>query len=226
MNRIDVIQKIINKTHAKSYLEIGISRGDCFLSVQARRKVAVDPKFNLPAKLGLKVRLRNSHSEYFEMTSDRFFAETDVSGGFDVAFIDGMHTYEQSLKDVENVLKVLSPKGVIVMHDCNPQSAASAWPANSYAHAASLNLPGWNGGWMGDVWKTVCHLRSCHTDLRVFVLDCDFGLAVLTRGKPDEMLKLSAAELEKLDYSFLAANRQQLLNLKPESYFPEFLRTL
>jgi hypothetical protein len=226
MNRIDVIQKIIRKTGAKYYLEIGVSRGDCFLSIKARRKVAVDPKFNLPQERKLKIRWRNRRSQYHELTSDDFFSKVRFPHSFDVIFIDGLHTYGQSLKDVENALGILGQNGVIIMHDCNPLDPATAYPAQSYAHAASLGLPGWNGGWMGDVWKTICHLRSQRTDLKVFVLDCDFGLGIITRGAADDVLGLAAGELQKMDYHSLADNRRKLLNLKGEDYFPEFLRTL
>ena len=226
MNRVKVIQKIINKTGAQNYLEIGVSKGDCFLSIKARRKVAVDPKFNLPVKRSLKMKWDNRNSQYYEMPSDDFFAKVKLPHGFDVAFIDGMHTYQQSLKDFENAFAVLGKKGVILMHDCNPLDAATAHPAESYSHAASLKLPGWNGGWMGDVWKTIVHLRSQRRDLKAFVLDCDFGIGIITRGEPTEVLDISPAELQKMDYKELEKNRRQWLNLKSEDYLKEFLRTL
>jgi len=226
MNRVKVIQKIINKIGGQNYLEIGVSRGDCFLAIQARRKVAVDPKFNLPAKRSLKIKWRNRHSEYYELPSDEFFSKVKLPHGFDVAFIDGLHTYQQSLKDFENVFSTLGHKGVVIMHDCNPLDAATAHPADSYSHAAALKLPGWNGGWMGDVWKTIVHLRSQRRDLRAFVLDCDFGLGIITRGQPEDPLDISPADLQKMDYQDLEKNRKHWLNLKSEDYFHDFVRTL
>jgi hypothetical protein len=226
MNRIDVIQKIIDKTGAQNYLEIGVSNGHCFLSIKARRKVAVDPKFNISSKRKWKTLFRNFGSQYYELPSDDFFATVKLPHGFDVVFIDGLHTYQQTLKDVDNTLRVLSKNGVIIMHDCNPLDAATAHPANSQPHAASMNLPGWTGAWMGDVWKTVSHLRSQRPDLRVFTLDCDCGLGIITRGEAEDVLKVPVAELELMSYDALAKNRRQLLNLKGEDYFPEFLKTL
>ncbi|MGA2030367.1 MAG: class I SAM-dependent methyltransferase [Verrucomicrobiota bacterium] len=195
MNRIDVIQKIIDKTGAQSYLEIGVARGECFLSIKVQRKVAVDPKL----RFFLKFKLRSQGAGYYQLASDDFFAKVKLPHGFDVVFIDGLHTYQQSLKDVENALSVLNENGVIVMHDCNPPGAAAAHPANSPGHAASLGLPGWTGGWCGDVWKTVCHLRSQRTDLRVFTLDCDCGLVIVTKGKPDNQLDLTESRFAKIE---------------------------
>ena len=226
MNRTEVIQKIIDRTGAQNYLEIGVSRGDCFLSIKAPRKVAVDPKFKLSLRRRLKWAFRNLRSRYYESTSDDFFAKVKLPHGFDVVFIDGLHTYGQSLKDVENALGVLGEKGVIIMHDCNPTDAASAHPADSQQHAASMGLPGWTGWWMGDVWKTICHLRSQRPDLKVLVLDCDCGLGIITRGGADDMLNLPVTELKELDYDDLAKNRKRFLNLKDESFFPEFLKTI
>ena len=226
MNRIDVIQQIIDHTGAQNYLEIGVSKGHSFLAIKARRKVAVDPKFMVSPRHKLKKIFRNWRSRYYEMTSDDFFAKVKLPHGFDVVFIDGKHTYQQSLKDFENALSVLGQHGVILMHDCNPPDATMAHPAESPAHAASLGLPGWHGAWMGDVWKTICHLRSQRPDLRAFVLDCDCGLGIITRGAAGQVLKLAASELQQMDYEALASNRRQWLDLKPEGYFPEFLQTL
>lgn len=226
MNRIDVIQQIIDHTGAQNYLEIGVSKGDCFLAIKARRKVAVDPKFNVSPRRKLKKIFRNWRAQYYEMASDDFFATVRFPHSFDVVFIDGKHTYQQSLKDFENALSVLGQHGVILLHDCNPPDATMAHPGESPAQVAALGLPGWHGAWMGDVWKTICHLRSQRSDLRVLVLDCDCGLGIITRGAAGQALNLAASELPELDYAALASNRQQWLNLKPESFFPEFLQTL
>lgn len=46
-----VIQIIIDRIKAASYLEIGVLAGDVFLQMKARRKWAVDPEFKIgPAK--------------------------------------------------------------------------------------------------------------------------------------------------------------------------------
>jgi SAM-dependent methyltransferase len=222
MNRIDVIQKIIDKTGAQNYLEIGVARGECFLSIKAQRKIAVDPKL----RFLLKLKLKSQDAKYYQLTSDNFFAKVKLPHGFDIVFIDGLHTYQQSLKDVENALSVLNENGVIVMHDCNPPDAAAAHPANSPGHAASLGLPGWTGGWCGDVWKTVCHLRSQRMDLRIFTLDCDCGLGIVTKGKPENQLELAEVDLRKLTYDDLAKSRNQFLNLKDENSLSEFLQTI
>lgn len=229
MKRTEIIQKIIDKTKARTYLEIGVFRGSNFFPVKAGRKIGVDPQFSFGSRRKIKWWFKNLHNllaRYYETDSDSFFARNSLDGGVDVAFIDGLHTYQQSLKDVENSIKRLNPRGVIIMHDCNPQSEAAACPALSIDHVAALNPPDWDGQWNGDVWKTICYLRSTRHDLNIFVLDCDQGLGIITRGKPEEVLSFTPAQVDNLTYSDLAKDRERLLNLKGKDYLFEFLKTI
>ena len=105
MLRTDVIQKIIDKKKALRYLEIGVNNGDNFFPIEVAQKVAVDPSFAFPLERKLEWDAKNScnaTAEYITATSDDFFAKADAMAAFDVVFIDGLHTYEQSLQDVLN----------------------------------------------------------------------------------------------------------------------------
>jgi hypothetical protein len=226
MDRYGVIQRSIDKISGENYLEIGVLGGHLFFRIKAKRKVAVDPHFSLSRKMRLRYPLRSLNARYFEMTSDAFFSQIRLPFQFDVVFVDGLHTYQQVLRDVENSLSRLTQNGIIVMHDCNPISVSAAYPAASYEEVCSLNLPGFNDEWSGDVWKAVSFLRSQRKDLRVFVLDCDYGLGIVRRGMPESILEMSEASIEKLSYSDLEANRVEFLNLKAPNYFDEFLATL
>jgi SAM-dependent methyltransferase len=234
MTKETIIQEIINRKKAKTYLEIGTGNGDHFLKIRARRKIAVDPDLS-----SLKIKKRKSKyyfrnitnlfNQYYEMTSDDFFKqEPEILQKYrlDFVFIDGLHSYEQALKDVLNSLRFLKEDGVIIMHDCNPASEAEAHPADSFEHAESLNLPGWNKYWCGDVWKTIVHLRANRSDLNIFVLDCDMGLGVITRAKQKGTLKYSPEEIKNLSYKDLEYNREKILNLKSLQYFKEFLNKM
>ena len=232
MNRVTVVQKIIDNTKAKTYLEIGVLAGDTFLRIKIKNKWGVDPNFEIEPLKKFRYYFKNPFNifnEYFNMDSDTFFAKEGTrSAGcvVDVALIDGLHTFSQSLKDVENTLKYLNEKGVIILHDCNPSSEAAAIPAQSISEVQKINPPGFNGVWNGDVWKTIAYLRATRKDLRVFVLDCDFGLGIITREAPENMLKYSAEEVHNLSYRDLSKDRQSLLNLKDVSYFKEFLKRM
>lgn len=230
IDRIYIIQKIIEHVKARTYLEIGVREGECFLRIKARRKIAVDPQMHITPTRKRKYIFRyffNLFNRYVRLTSDDYFMrerELLKRTGLDVIFIDGLHTYEQSLKDVLNALEYLNPGGVIIMHDCNPSSEAAALPAASYEHAA--NILGFSGEWNGDVWKTIVHLRSSRKDLDVFVLDCDQGLGIIARREPEAVLSFTPGEIDRLSYKDLDASRRDLLNLKSQEYIYEFIRTL
>lgn len=229
MHRTQVIQEILNKKKSPIYLEIGMGSGINFFSIKARRKIAVDPKFCFTKKNRIQWMFKNSDNfiaKYYNVTSDFYFAHLKKNYQFDVVFIDGLHTYKQSLKDFYNSLDNLKEDGIIIMHDCLPPNEQAAYPAQSYDAAASMNIPGWNGWWSGDVWKTICHLRSTHQDLKIFVLDCDSGLGIIRKGKPDNTLNLSLQEIESMTFKEFYQNKTEFLNLYADDFFLEFLKIL
>ena len=227
MDKSDVIQTVIDVRKAKTYLEIGVADGSTFLKIRARRKYGVDPEFHIRKKIKrFLLNPRNCFNNYFQMSSDVFFETQNrvlVKHGLDVVLVDGLHTYSQSFKDVENALRFLNPGGIIVMHDCNPPYEAAACPANSAEHAASLNVPGWTGAWNGDVWKTIVFLRSTRKDLRICVLDSEDGIGLISRGAAENVLEYSKEEVNSLTYKDLAADRTRMLNLKTIDYLRTYL---
>jgi hypothetical protein len=230
MNRITILNQILAKTARKRYLEIGVRNGQCFLEIKATKKFAVDPKFIIPRRRLLKKYLSNPYNflnRFFSLTSDDFFSS--IKNGrlknfrWDVVFIDGLHTYEQSLRDIENSLAVLDDNGFIVLHDCNPLSANAATTADSYEQVIGMGLKNWNGVWNGEVWKSIVHIRRKYPNLFVTVLNCDFGIGVITKIRQPEKLQITLPEdLNELTYDYLEKNRKSLLNLNE----PSFLNTL
>jgi predicted O-methyltransferase YrrM len=226
MDRREVIQKIIDATGAKRYLEIGVFQGTTFLQIKCRHKSAVDPDFRISPRARARWVLRNLGSRFYQMMSGDFFARYRSPKKFGVAFIDGLHSYAGSLADLEKTLGILDDGGVIIMHDCNPPTAAAETPADSWYDADAKKVPGWTGEWNGDVWKTIARIRSERDDLSVFVLDTDYGLGIITRGKPEKMLGLTPAEIHAFTYADLDAHRAEWLDLKPIGYLDGFLALL
>jgi hypothetical protein len=229
MNRLDIVQTVIDYRQARTYVEIGVKKGKVFLHIKARKKLAVDPVLKISLKRKVRACLSytfNFFNEYYNMTSDDFFKQHSERllqlGGPDVVFIDGLHTYIQTWKDVLNSLKHLSSRGVILMHDCSPASADQAAPAESREHAAVMNAAPRADGWSGDVWKTIVRLRSERADLRVGVVDCDHGVGIIFRGAPEGQLHFTEQEIDRLGYNDLEKDRRRLLNLKN----PHQLRTI
>lgn len=222
MNRIKAVKQALEGRTKPVYLEIGVKRGAAFRKITADEKIAVDPAFRLATRTRQSAEAKARATHYFEATSDDFFASEAAfleECGIDVALIDGLHTYDQVLRDIENTLRYLRDDGVIVLHDCNPATASIGFSAADYVARHRW----WQLLWSGDVWKAIVYLRSTRDDLRVAVLKCDFGVGVVRKGSPDSQLPYSATEIAALDYADLAANRQRLLNLQPPAYLEEFL---
>ena len=222
-DRIKLINQIIKKHNFTNYLEIGVYNGKCFLNIQCKRKIAVDPVFRIEWEFRkdttikkIKRKLFNQYSSFFTLKSDDFFQQNELLlKKFDpqIIFIDGLHTYHQSYQDVLNSLEFLSKDGVIIMHDCNPLNEIQGLPANSYKDVCDLNIPNWDQTWNGDVWKTIVRLRSERRDLNIKVLDTDHGLGIIRFGKPDSILNFNIDEIESFTYQDLERNRVKLLNL-------------
>jgi hypothetical protein len=106
-NFVTTICKIFN---SKTYLELGVRNGDTFSRIEAivNKSVAVDLKKSFTPKKGI----------FFEGTTDDFFTQNkDI---FDLIFIDANHDFDFVRSDLENSIKILSKKGVIILHDTDP----------------------------------------------------------------------------------------------------------
>ena len=217
--RVDTVQALIDSLRATNYLEIGVQSGDTYFWIKARKKMAVDPRFLFSAWDKLRWMRWNSYNvfnEYYPVASDTFFSKKSgllKRRGLDVVFVDGLHTFEQSLSDIENALRFLRGDGVIVVDDCDPPNEPASRPIK----------PAGNDPWCGDVWKSIAYLRSARRDLNVFVLDCAYGLGIVTRGSPENMLEYDPSGIKSMSYMDFAANREAILNIKNPDYLREFL---
>lgn len=222
--RWHILQAAVAILNARTYLEIGVADGAAILRVAAPNRIGVDP---MPTPQPIAAAMRRNPIDYYSMTSNEFFRSAPSvirSSGIDVAFIDGLHTYGQSLADVENCLAHLNPSGIIFVHDCNPFSEAIAAPAASYDEAVRLDPSGTMGLWMGDVWKTILHLRSCRNDLNVGVLDCDCGIGFIARGRSSASLPYTRQDIQRFSYRDLEMSRVEFLGLLPPRHLLEHLQ--
>jgi hypothetical protein len=110
MHRAEIIQGVIDHIGAVTYLEIGIGDAgvfDTFQRVECTFKVGVDIDSKAPP-LG-------PGDRFFPMSSRQFFDHAEEK--FDVIFIDGDHSYEESWRDFVAALDHLNEHGVILLHD-------------------------------------------------------------------------------------------------------------
>lgn len=231
MDRFRLIKNTIFSHSYTSYVEIGVYRGRSFLPVKCWKKIAIDPymKISWKGKLyGIYKNMYNINSKYYNLTSDNFFRNKAPkilgAGKIDLFFIDGLHTFEASLKDVLNSLKYLNKNGTIIMHDCFPPHKAAATPAASFQDAKKMNVNGWTGQWCGDVWKTIVYLKEKYPlNLNVAVLNSDFGLGIISFTTPIKS-KLEIDEdlfkrIESLTYESVFSNPEKTLGLREAKEF-------
>ena len=161
MNRTSLINSLIAKIGAKSYLEIGVHQGENFNKICCANRTAVDPVPPPPI---------TGEYKYFHSTSDEFFNSIDDDYTFDVIFIDGLHTAAQVKLDISNAMKRLNTGGFILCHDMNPLIEAH-------------QTPEYNGGhWNGDCWKAFVELRTKNKDWNFATVDTDQGCGVIWKG--------------------------------------------
>jgi len=197
-NRTDLLNHLAEKYNLQRYLEIGVQVPELnFDRIICKEKYGIDPD---PAARAT-----------YQVTSDDFFLNLDndggffeeasdiiESGGFDLIFIDGLHTAEQVKKDFENALNVLSPNGFIVLHDCNPlQEEHTIVPR-----------PTARGHWNGDVYKFASNLLC-----KKITIDIDNGCLVYSAKDGYTHFDFEKNWPYNNRWEFFNENRKSLLNL-------------
>jgi tetratricopeptide (TPR) repeat protein len=169
----EVLARVHEALRPRAYLEIGVEHGTSLaLAVHSRQVVGVDPVPRPPA------RALPAGARLFHMTSDAFFERyscADVFGeaAVDLAFIDGMHWFEYTLRDFGNVERWCGAGSTIVLHDCLPPHAVAA------ARERRSNF------WVGDTWKALECLLERRPDLNVTIVPCfPSGLVVIQNLDP------------------------------------------
>ena len=118
VRRIHAIQKLAG---AATYLEVGVNDGKTFFDVELPYKDAVDPEFRFEHEGMGTDRVR-----FFELTSDRFFGSQLPRSRYDIVFLDGFHTFEQTFRDFLATLPLSHEKTVWLIDDTVPCDAYSA----------------------------------------------------------------------------------------------------
>jgi len=184
--RFELIQFIINKYNLKKYLEIGVGTGLAFSRIKCELKVGVDP--------AIKDCIRTGEVLY-ALTSDNFFRGSKEK--FDIVFIDGLHLYEQTIRDIVNSWNCLNENGWIVIHDCLPRNAEMCTRKRN------------TDEWTGDVWKAIVWFRKMYASIECYVLDMDYGCGVIRKDSSEVSIK-DYLWLEELDFEWLQKNKEQL----------------
>ena len=140
-----------------TYIEIGVHDGGSLALARPETwSLAIDPA-------PVMTRSVPSNARLFVMTSDEFFATRNLATElarptFSLAFIDGLHLFEQVLRDFINLERHAGRDSVIVLHDCLPLDAVTSSRVRTTAF------------YSGDVWKAVLCLRLMRPDLSMAIV--------------------------------------------------------
>jgi hypothetical protein len=175
----------------ETYVEIGVGSGTTLaLARPPTRVVAVDPEPVLTASPRTEMHL-------FTETSDEFFARRRLAGllsggSVTFAFIDGLHRFEQCLRDFMNLEAYCDARSVIVLHDTVPLDE----PTQRRTRETIF--------WTGDVWKTVLVLQKYRPDLDVFTIPAaPTGLTVVIGLDPSSRILADAYDDAVRDFTDL-----------------------
>jgi tetratricopeptide (TPR) repeat protein len=166
---LDVIKDFHDLLKPRNYIEIGVFTGVSFrLTDENTRAIGIDPdpKLNtndLPKKHLL---VKDTSDNYF--SNNRI--EKDFSGeSIDLSFIDGLHLFENALKDFMNLERYSSSSSTILIHDMYPINAESSQRERI------------TDFWTGDVWKLALCLKEYRPDLDFKINPCPpSGIGVIT----------------------------------------------
>ena len=191
MNRVDIINSLIEKHNYNSYLEIGVNNPDnCLNHINCDLKHGVDPG------------VEGYYPVTYNMTSDEFFKINTLT--YDIIFIDGLHIDEQVEKDIYNSLSILNENGTIVLHDCNPPQIYHA--REDYGDKSTPV----GDYWTGTTWKAFVKVRCEIDNIYASVVDTDWGVGIIQYSEtPNKIIN----DNPYFSYNKFAENREKYLNL-------------
>lgn len=186
---LQVLKSLHHSCWPKLYVEIGVRGGDSLRCAHPNtRCIGIEKEFN--PVLAQQVNWVMNYT-----TSDHFFEiRADTARGFDLAFIDGDHSFEQALRDFNNLEALAKPSSIICLHDVIPMDEHTSRAEETSFHT-------------GEVWRLMQAIVAERHDLMAFTVPCaPSGLGMI--GKFDnaefsiEKAHWAARALEYADVPF------------------------
>jgi hypothetical protein len=219
--RIGILARALG---ARTYLEIGVARGVTFRSVEMPERTGVDPSFRFDTRS-----VADDSTLLVEATSDEYFATLPVDRTFDIMFLDGLHTAEQTYRDVCHALAHAHARTVILLDDTLPSDPWSALPDR----ARSVRLRGYESSdgvpWHGDVYKVVAMIDAFHQELDYrTIVGSGNPQTLMWRGRRDGngSAALTIDEIARLSYFDLLDRRELLLEASEDDALAACLTAL
>ena len=180
-----------------TYVEIGIREGKSLSKVRMPTlAIGIDPDYAIRFPI-------QSWCKLYKMTSDDFFASHNLAvelgtAKVDFAFIDGLHTFDQALKDFIHLEKCAGTNSIFVFHDIFPINERTSTRERMTIF------------WTGDTWKVIRILLENRPDLKL----------ALVKTPPSGLLLVGNLDCHS---SVLSESVDQLVQKYNEQSYSEYL---
>jgi tetratricopeptide (TPR) repeat protein len=205
------LERLHRTLRPQHYVEIGVDQGATLrLAAPPTRAFGVDPEPTVAFPL-------RAETHVFAEPSDTFFAERRLDAWLSgrpvaMAFIDGLHHFEQCLKDVMHLEPYCAPTSVVLIHDTVPLDETTQRRKRQTFF------------WTGDVWKAILALRRYRPDLDIFTIATPpTGLTVVTGLDPSsrvlaEVYDEAVATFIDTDFAAVEARLPDVLGVVPNDW--------
>jgi hypothetical protein len=205
------LERFYTALKPENVVEIGVYRGQSLSYVSPPTvAIGVDPCPHVTFPMRTETHL-------FVETSDAFFSGNKLKAfladrPLGIAFIDGLHLFEQALRDFIHLETYCGPRSMILIHDTIPLDE----PTQSRECDTQFHT--------GDVWKTVLCLKHYRPELDIFTIGTPWtGLTVVTGLDPgsgllQERYEEAVARFIDTPYSEIESNWEIALNVVPNRW--------
>ncbi len=217
--RNERLNKLASINQSSRYLEIGVSKGFTFNAIEIDYKVAVDPKFKFDVE-----KYASDQIVFLEVSSDNFFkSHAKEFESFDLIYLDGLHTFEQTFRDFCASLALGHSKTIWLIDDTCPGSYAQAQSSLQRSRQIKKFARQKDSSWMGDVFKVVAAIHDFFPQYS-FATFPDHGQTVVwKKSREDFEPKWNSLEIiSRLEYGDFVELQGSLFKREPyESIFEQ-----
>lgn len=208
---LECLERLYAELEPASLIEIGVYEGASLaLARPPTIAIGVDPEARMLTP-------PRTETHIFAETSDTFFelgrARTLLGGRpLSIGFIDGLHVFEQALRDFIGFEALCGPDSLIIMHDTVPLDE----PTQTRERRTGFHT--------GDVWKVVLCLKHYRPDLDIFTIaTAPTGLTVVQGLDPSSSVLASAydeavARFIEVPFSSIERDLAAHVNLVPNQW--------
>jgi methyltransferase family protein len=140
MNRLQtfheaLIPMLVECVGARTYLELGTGSNETIARVRCEKRIGVDANWvQCPGVI------------QYTMHTDKFLHDhAAVYAPYDVVFLDASHDEDEVWSQIEKLWPLVSPDGLILIHDTNPETVEDTDP-----------------GLCGSAWRIVARLEGTY----------------------------------------------------------------